>query len=134
MDEWYFPVIDSETEPYWDAAREGRLLIMHCRACDQPYFYPRRYCPSCWSEDTEWRQASGQGTVHTYSIIHQNPAPPFRDRTPYAVVIADLDEGVRYTANWAWDEDLAKLQVGTPVRVEFQAVSDRISLPVFRPR
>src|SRR5437867_4466804 len=132
-DEWYLPVVDSESEPYWAGAREGKLMIMRCRACGGNYFYPRRYCPACWSDDTEWLQASGKGTVYTYSIIHQNPAPPFRDMVPYAVVIADLDENVRFTANWARDVDLSKLTVGTRVGVEFEAINERISLPRFRP-
>ena len=134
MDEhWYLPLIDSESAPFWEAAREGRLLIMRCRACDRPYFYPRRYCPRCWSDETEWREASGRGTVHTYSVIHQNPAPPFSDWCPYAVVLVDLEEGVRLMGNWDRSIDLYRLAVGLPVEVTFEAITEEISLPRFRP-
>ena len=132
-DRWYLPLIDPESEPFWQAAREGRLLIMHCRPCDRPYFYPRRYCPRCWSDQTEWREASGRGTVHTYSVIHQNPAPPFSDWCPYAVVLVDLEEGVRVMANWDRSVALDKLAVGLPVEVTFEAITEEISLPRFRP-
>ncbi len=133
MNDWYLPQIDSESEPFWRAAREGRLMIMHCRACDRPYFYPRRYCPRCWSDETEWREASGRGTIYTYSVVHQNPAPPFRDWAPYAVLLVDLDEGVRVMADWDRESALDRLAVGLPVQVTFEAVSDDISLPRFRP-
>ena len=133
MNDWYLPLIDPESEPFWKAAREGRLLIMHCRACDRPYFYPRRYCPRCWSDETEWREASGRGTVYTYSIVYQNPAPPFSDWCPYVVVIVDLDEDVRIMGNWDRSVALDKLAVGLPVEVTFEAVTDEISLPRFRP-
>ena len=133
MNDWYLPVVDSESEPFWRAAKEGRLLIMRCRACDRPYFYPRRYCPRCWSDETEWQQASGRGTVHTYSIIHQNPAPPFSAWVPYAVVIVDLDEGVRVMGNWDRSVDLDKLAVGAAVQVVFESVTDEIALARFRP-
>jgi uncharacterized OB-fold protein len=133
MNDWYLPQVDSESEPFWQACREGRLLIMRCRACDRSYFYPRRYCPRCWSDETEWLEASGRGTVHTYSVVHQNPAPPFRDWAPYAVVLVDLEEGVRVMANWDRAADLDRLAVGLPVQVTFEAVSDEISLPRFRP-
>ena len=133
QDAWYLPLVDSESEPFWTAARAGRLLIMHCRACDRPYFYPRRYCPRCWSDDTEWREASGRGTVYSYSVVHQNPAPPFRDWTPYAVVLVDLDEGVRMMANWDRSADLERLAVGLPVEVTFEAMTDEVSLPRFGP-
>jgi hypothetical protein len=130
---WHLPVVDTESERFWIGAREGKLMIMHCRPCDKPYFYPRRYCPRCWSDDTEWRQASGLGTVHTYSIVHQNPAPPFRDWAPYAVLLVDLEEGVRVMANWDRGADLEQLAVGIAVEVTFERASDEISLPRFRP-
>lgn len=129
----YLPVIDSESEPFWRAAREGRFLIMRCRPCDRSYFYPRRYCPRCWSDETEWQQASGRGTVHTYSIVHQSPAPPFSDWVPYAVVLVDLDEGVRVMANWDRSASLDRLAVGAQVEVVFEPITDDISLPRFRP-
>jgi uncharacterized OB-fold protein len=132
-EDWYLPLIDAESEPFWAAAREGRLLIMHCRACDRPYFYPRRYCPRCWSDETEWRQASGRGTVYSYSVVHQNPAPPFRDWCPYAVLVVELDEGVRMMANWDRAAPLEGLAVDVPVRVTFEAVTPEVSLPRFRP-
>jgi uncharacterized OB-fold protein len=133
MNDWYLPLVDTESQPFWAAAREGRLMIMHCRACDRPYFYPRRYCPRCWSDDTEWRQATGRGKVHTYSVVHQNPAPPFSGWCPYAVLLVDLDEGVRMMANWDRSTDLAQLAVGLPVEVTFEAITGTISLPRFRP-
>ena len=129
----HLPQVDTESEPFWKAAAEGRLLIMHCKACDRPYFYPRRYCPRCWSDDTEWRDASGRGTLYTYSIIHQNPMPPFREWGPYAVVLVDLDEGVRMMGNWDHSVDLDKLAVGMQVEVTFEAYTDEIALPRFRP-
>jgi hypothetical protein len=133
MNDWYLPLIDSESEPFWQAARERRFLIMHCRSCDRPYFYPRRYCPRCWSDETEWREASGRGTVYTYSVVRQNPAPPFRDWCPYAVVIVDLEEGVRVMGNWDRAADLDAIAVGLPVQVTFESMNDEISLPRFRP-
>jgi uncharacterized OB-fold protein len=133
MNDWYLPVIDSESDPFWAALREGRFLIMHCRACDRPYWYPRRYCPRCWSDETEWREASGRGTVYTYSVVHQNPAPPFNDWCPYAVVLVDLDEGVRVMGNWDREVSLDGLAVGTAVHVAYERVTDEITLPRFRP-
>jgi len=133
VNDWYLPLVDSESEPFWQAAREGRFLIMHCRPCDRPYFYPRRYCPRCWSDQTEWREASGRGTLYTYSVVHQNPAPPFRDWCPYAVVVVDLEEGVRVMGNWDRSADLKRLVVGLPVQVTFEQVNDEIALPRFRP-
>jgi uncharacterized OB-fold protein len=133
VNDWYLPVPDQESEPFWQAAKEGRFLIMHCRTCDRTYFYPRRYCPHCWSDETEWRESSGRGMVYTYSVVHQNPAPPFNEWTPYAVVLVDLEEGVRVMANWDREASLEALAVGAAVAVTFEAINDTISLPRFRP-
>ncbi len=134
MNDWYLPLIDSESQPFWQAAREGRLLIMHCGSCGRPYFYPRRYCPRCWSDETEWRESSGRGAIYTYSVVHQNPAPPFSDWCPYAVLLVDLDEGVRMMANWDRSVAFDQLAVGLAVEVTFEAITEEISLPRFRPR
>ena len=43
-----------ETQPFWDAAKQGRLLLRRCMACGEVHFYPRTICPFCFSDDTEW--------------------------------------------------------------------------------
>ena len=47
---------------FWQAAREGRLLVRQCKSCGKPHWYPRTLCPFCMG-DTEWKTASGQGTI-----------------------------------------------------------------------
>src|SRR3989442_5658037 len=116
---WHLPVADIETAPYWEATREGRLLIKECRSCGRPFFYPRASCPRCWSSETAWREASGRGTVYTFTVVHQNDLPPFRDRLPYVVAVVELEEGVRMTSNieaCAPDD----VRCGMAVRVAFR--------------
>jgi uncharacterized OB-fold protein len=54
------PAPDPETQPFWDAARAGTLLIRRCRDCGRFTFYPRPFCPVCWSTNVEWVEAGGQ--------------------------------------------------------------------------
>ena len=133
---WHLPVADLETAPYWEGTRAGKLLIKECRACGRAFFYPRSHCPRCWSTDTAWREASGGGTVYTFTVVHQNDLPPFRDRLPYVVAIVELDEGVRMTSNIEGcpPDDV---RCGMPVRVAFRdeagREADTVAIPVFRP-
>lgn len=133
---WHLPQPDPETEPYWEAAREGRLLIKRCAACGKAFFYPRTYCPACWSADTEWIEASGRGTVYTFTVVHQNDLPPFNERVPYVVAIVELEEGVRMTAN-VEGIDPGDVRCDMAVRVAFReeprTEDDVVALPVFRP-
>src|SRR5438309_10456581 len=81
------PKPDPDSKPYWDGAREHRLLIQRCGACGEAYFYPRPFCPRCWSEDVSWEDASGDGTLYTWSVVHVNDLPPFNERVPYVAAI-----------------------------------------------
>ena len=71
------PVIEPETQPSWDAARDGRFLVRRCRACGLAHHYPRPFCPECWSEDLVWEEVTGRGTLYTFSTVFVNDLPPF---------------------------------------------------------
>ena len=125
------PIPTAETAHYWRAALEGRLEIQHCPACARHQFYPRRFCTQCLSDRIEWVQASGRGRVYTYTVCHVAGHPAFESRLPYAIAMVELDEGVRMLAGIV-DSDLARLAVGAPVQVCFEAAIDGIALPMFR--
>jgi uncharacterized OB-fold protein len=127
------PAPDPETKPFWDAARAGTLLIRRCRDCGRFHFYPRPFCPSCWSTNVEWVEASGRASLYTWSVVCRNDLPPFNERVPYVAAVVDLDEGPRMMTNVV-DSDFDALQVGMPLEVVFQTIADDVTIPVFRPR
>ena len=61
------PTMVPLTKPFWDAAAEGRLSIQRCRDFGSAIFYPRGICPKCWSDELEWEDASGRGTLKSFS-------------------------------------------------------------------
>ena len=126
------PTPDAETQPFWDGARDGKLLIRRCGACGEAHFYPRPFCPKCWSDDVRWEEAGGRATLYTWSVVHRNDLPPFGDRVPYVAAAVDLDEGPRMLTNVVGCEFDA-LTVGLPLEVSYQAISDDVTIPVFRP-
>ena len=122
------PEADAFTRTYWDAAADGTLLIRHCRACDRPHHYPREFCPHCWSEDVDWRPASGRAELYTWSVVHRNDLPPFGERTPYVAAVVQLAEGPRMMTEVV-DAPPQTLRAGLGLQVGF-----RDGIPVFRPR
>jgi uncharacterized OB-fold protein len=124
------PTPDLETQPYWDAAREGKLLIKRCAACGRAHFYPRPFCPHCWSDDVEWEQASGKATLYTFTIVRRNDLPPFPERVPYVAAVVDLDEGPRMMTN-VEGCDADEVEIGMALTVAFRDEGD-FSIPVFR--
>ncbi|MDQ1434305.1 MAG: uncharacterized protein QOF59_1121, partial [Actinomycetota bacterium] len=74
------PSTDTETQPFWDGLKEGKFLLRHCDACGRDHYYPRPFCPDCWSDLVSWKEASGRGKIYTYSVVHVNDLPPFNER------------------------------------------------------
>jgi uncharacterized OB-fold protein len=126
------PTIEGESQPFWDAASEARLLICRCNACGEAFHYPRPFCPTCWSEDIAWEEASGRGTLYTYSTVFVNDLPPFKERLPYVAAAVDLEEGPRIMTNIV-DVEPGDLEVGMAVEVTYRELTPDVSAPVFRP-
>lgn len=125
------PVPTKDTEPFWKGAKEEKILIQRCQDCGSTQFYPRPSCNQCLSDQMMWIEACGRGIVYTYTINHL-PANPFmKDKTPYAVAIVQLDEGIKMMANII-DSPLDQIQVGAPVEVVFEKANEEITLPQFK--
>jgi uncharacterized OB-fold protein len=125
------PTPDADTQPFWDGCKEGRFLLRHCNTCGVDHYYPRPFCPSCWSEDVAWREASGDATLYTFSIVRQNDLPPFPERVPYVAAVVELAEGPRVMTNIEGVE-FDDIEIGMKLRVDFKAISDDVTIPVFR--
>ena len=103
----------------------GKFLLPVCTACGKAHWYPRSQCPFCRAEGTiEWEEASGAGTIYTYSVMRK--AEP-----PYAIAYVQLAEGPRVMTNIV-DCDFDKLSVGMAVQASFKEVKG-LPVPVFRP-
>lgn len=125
-----FPEPPEDAAPFFDAAREHRLLIQRCSSCGTHQFYPRKLCTTCGAPDPEWVEASGKGRVHTYTVIHQG-IPGWREEGPYVAAVVALEEGPRMTTNVVdcRPDDVA---VDMPVEVVF-VDEGAVVLPRFRP-
>ncbi len=119
------------SEPFWSATCERRLVLQWCVDCDAPIHFPRWVCPACLGEELEWREASGSGSVHAFTVVHAAP-PAFRDRAPYVVALVDLDEGARLMTNVVRCAP-ADVSVGMRVRLTWEALDDGKALPLFEP-
>lgn len=126
------PTIEAETQPFWDALREGVLMLGRCDSCSRIHYYPRPMCPLCWSEAVTLVPAGGHGTLYTWSTVFVNDLPPFNAKLPYIAAQVDLDEGVRITTIITGAEP-KDLSIGMPVEIGFEAISEDVTIPVFSP-
>jgi uncharacterized OB-fold protein len=120
------PIVNIETQAFWDAARESRFVVPVCIACGKAHWYPRAICPFCAGDKIEWRAASGRGVIYTFSIMR-------RAKEPYVIAYVTLAEGPTMMTNIV-DCDFDALRVGLPVRMTFAATADGgPPVPMFRP-
>jgi uncharacterized OB-fold protein len=127
------PVPTPETLPYWQGLKQRQLRIQRCRDCSQAYFYPRPFCPRCFSSNVEWFTASGRAKLHTYEVVHR-AAPAFAADTPYVLAVVELDEGPRMLTNLVnVTPDPAQLPIDMALEITYEDVSDEITLPKFQP-
>jgi uncharacterized protein len=125
------PYIHSETSDYWEGARRHELLARHCRSCGQYHFYPRDFCPSCFSPDVGWIKTSGRGRVYSFTVCHR-PARGFEKEVPYNLALIELNKGFRMMS-CVVDCPLDEIRTGMTVEVTFDDVTAQVSLPKFRP-
>jgi uncharacterized protein len=127
------PYQSPDNREFWTATAESRLLLRRCDECSAFIWYPRPFCPICGSLRTSWAQASGLGSVYTFTVVHRSTVPGYRDAVPYVVAYVELDEGPRVLTNiiGVAPEDV---RIGMPVSVEFTDTGEGSALYRFTPR
>ena len=130
MTEKPLPTIDPSSRPFWEAAKAHRLVIQSCGDCGAYVFYPRANCTACGSDRLEWTEASGEGSVYSYTIARRPAGAGFKEDVPYVVAVIELKEGPRLLSNIV-TENVESVTIGEAVRVVFDDVTDEITLPKF---
>ncbi len=124
------PIRNADSQEFWDAMQQEKLLLQECGDCGALDFMPRHMCPVCWSPNRKWREALGEGTVHSFSIVRRASSPAFATRTPYVVALIDLSEGPRMPSAVIGDDALS-VAIGDPVKMTFEERGDQ-KLAVFQ--
>ena len=120
----------SVSGPFWEACREGRLVVQRCRGCGAFQYPPLEVCGSCQSAALDWAESSGRGTIHSATTVRR---PRDAEWTvPYVVAIVRMEEGWHIVSNVV-DCDPGEVTVGRPVEVIFRARGPERTLPLFRP-
>jgi uncharacterized OB-fold protein len=85
------------SQPFWDGLRQHKVLLQYSPSTGQWLFYPRSRAPGSLANDLEYREVSGQGHVHTFTIARRPTAPAWEDAVPQLLAVVELDEGPRLT-------------------------------------
>ncbi len=126
------PVLEGLTGEYYEFCARGELRFQRCDECGRWRHPPRVLCAQCGSPRWTWTRSTGRGRVFTWTVVHQAMHPAFASEVPYAVLVVEMDEGVRVAANLRGGA-LDELRLDLPVDVEFEARDDTLTVPTFRP-
>lgn len=127
------PNIDETNAEFWRAARQERFLLYYCTRCGT-YYYPATDCTVCDDVEPEmrWVEVSGEGTLYTWIVMHRKYHDGFEEEVPYNVSLVQLKEGPFFLTNIVGCSN-DDLRAGMNLEVVFEAVTDEVTLPKFRP-
>ncbi|MBG6120130.1 MULTISPECIES: Zn-ribbon domain-containing OB-fold protein [unclassified Sphingobium] len=115
------PRADLESDAFYAAAEEGRFLIRRCVACHEAHWHPRALCPFCFGE-TQWEEASGKGTLYSYTMMGKGDAPQI-------IAYVTLAEGPTMLTNIVGSAP-DRLRIGQAVTLRWEEAGSR-KLPCF---
>jgi len=124
------PAVTDETEAFWTAAKEGRLLVERCAACGAESFPPRGMCRSCRARTMVPTEIASRGRVYSFTVNHQRWLPELE--VPYVIVLVEFAEhpGVRVVGRLrgcAPDD----VSIGMEVEVGFEPGPGGFAIPSF---
>jgi hypothetical protein len=125
------PLVVPETQPFWEGTKAGRLMLPRCLRCSFVIWYPRQFCPECGHDCVEWFEASGRGSIYSFTIVRRGEGA-YRETPSYVLAFVELHEGPRVMTNII-DCDPTQLQIGQPVSAVFCDAGDSAALLRFRP-
>lgn len=128
------PVADELSQPFWEAARERRLVAQRCAECGYYNHPPRSACDRCSSQSLQFAPLSGRGTIYTYTVMHQPNVAGFEDEIPYVNIVVELDEQpMLFMVSNLPCAELDKIRIGGRVEVWFEERGPDLVIPQFRP-
>jgi uncharacterized OB-fold protein len=123
------PEISAMNAIYFEGCARGELRVRKCARCGALFRFAHEWCPTCWSQELGWQATAGRGTISHVSVVYQAPGPAFQADAPYALVLIDLDEGVRMMSNVV-DCPVEAVVIGKRVKVKFEQ-RGAVTLPMF---
>ena len=126
------PEVTPESAAFWDAAREGKLVVDHCEKCEGNYFPPRAWCPTCVTGEfiDQCHELRGPARLYSFTVNCRAWIPGMQ--VPFAVGLAHFDDapGVRIPCR-VRTADLSTLRCDMLLAIGFEAGAEGFAVPSF---
>lgn len=139
--------LDAENLAYFRHCAAHEFHLQRCASCRLLRYPPTTGCPWCGDPEAAWTAVEGRGAVYTYAEVHHAIQPAFKDHLPYLILIVELDaqrgvptehDALRVAGNLVTPSGdlapadlVAKVGIGTRVRMVFKDVAAGLAIPVW---
>ena len=123
------PPMGLDTAWWWEMAADDKLGIQRCQGCQTLRHPPRPMCGDCHSLEWDVVEASGKGSICSYTVLRHPQFPGYE--YPLVIVLVDLEEGTRVTSQLVGCEP-EDVDFGLQVEMLIQRDPDGFKLPVFK--
>jgi hypothetical protein len=93
--------MNKDTEPFWQAAKERRLVAPQCAVCGTFRLPPTPFCPNCQSKSVNWVDLGGDAIVYSFAVVHGFPGMPDLVLVPAVLDLPDAP-GARLVSDRRW--------------------------------
>ena len=137
--------LDGENLQYFRYCAEHDFHLQACSGCGLLRYPPTTACPWCSCLTSKWTKVEGKGEVYSYEEVHHGIQPAFQARTPYMVLLVELEtqkgkptehESLRVVGNLttpdgilAPPDTVKRVGIGSRMRMVFSDVAPGLSLP-----
>jgi len=97
-----------------------KILGTRCTACARVYVPPRKVCPACFVENSEWVEVADQGTLLAYTVTRRQLAA-LPEKAPVLFGLIKLDGADTGLLHYLGEVAPADLRIGLRVKAEFAA-------------
>jgi hypothetical protein len=105
-------------DKFVDKAKEGKVLAVKCKKCNNMQLATILYCLKCNSDDLEYLELEGKGKVATYTILNVVAPEGYEQYMPYAWVIFELDDAsIRVSGFLEGVKEPAELPLNSKVKI-----------------
>ena len=120
---------DAWTQPFWEAAERGELLLPQCANCGHYRWPPGPFCPRCHSQAVSWTPA-GSGQIYSFTILREKTENDVMRATVPALIEFPAAGGIRLVAAIV-ETPIKQIRIGAPVQPSWSQALDA-KIPIFR--
>ncbi|MEW6348090.1 MAG: Zn-ribbon domain-containing OB-fold protein [Thermodesulfobacteriota bacterium] len=84
----------TKTAQFVEYLKNNELRGTICKECGAKFFPPRADCDKCFSDQMDWFEIAGEGTLVSFTKATFAPAG-FEKDVPYALGVAQFADGVK---------------------------------------